>query len=179
MRGTSGESNIANQWKVHFSAIPNSVGSTDNRDQVMNALGTVPGHNDVISVHELRQIVRGLKCKKAVGNDGIPSAVYKFASERLLTIMSIFLSGCMLSGKPSSTLMHVVITPLLKCKSKDPADVNNYRPIVIATALSKALKQVLLSRPARYLWTADSQFGFKRAHGTELAIFVLKQTVDF
>ena len=45
---TSGESNIANLWKDHFSAIANSVGSSDNRDQVMNALRTVPGHNDVI-----------------------------------------------------------------------------------------------------------------------------------
>ena len=27
--------------------------------------------------------------------------------------------------------------------------------------------------------TADSQFGFQRAHGTEMAIFALKQTVDF
>ena len=71
--GASGESNIANLWKDHFSAIANSVGSTDNRDQVMNALGTVPGHNDVINVHELQQIVRRLKSKKAVGNDGIPS----------------------------------------------------------------------------------------------------------
>ena len=93
--------------------------------------------------------------------------------------MSIFLPGCMLSGKLPSTLMHVVIIPLLKCKSKYPADVNNYRPIAIATALSKVLEQVLLSRPARYLWTADCQFGFKRAHGTEMAIFALKQTVYF
>ena len=45
--GTSGESNITNLWKDHFSAIANSVGSTDIRDQVMNALRTVPGHNDV------------------------------------------------------------------------------------------------------------------------------------
>ena len=59
--GTSGESNIANLWKDHFSAIANSVCSADNRDQVVNALGTFPGHNDVINVHELRQIVRGLK----------------------------------------------------------------------------------------------------------------------
>ena len=51
--------------------------------------------------------------------------------------------------------------------------------IAIATALSKVLVQVLLSRLARYLWTADSQFGFKRVHGTEKAIFSLKQTVDF
>ena len=81
MGGTSGESNIGNIWKDHFSAMANSVGSTDNRDQVMNALRTAPGYNDVINVHELRQIVKGLKNNKAVGNDGIPSEVYKFASE--------------------------------------------------------------------------------------------------
>ena len=155
------------------------MGSTDNRDQVMNALRTVPGRNDVINVHALRQIVRGLKNKKAVGNDGIPSEAYKFASERLMTIMSIFLSMCMPTGKLPSTLMHLVIIPLLKCKSKDPADVNTYRPIAIATALSKVLEQVLLSRLARYLWTADSQFDFNRAHWTLMAIFALKQTVDF
>ena len=37
----------------------------------------------------------------------------------------------------------------------------------------------MLSRLPRYLWTADSQFGFKQAHGTEMAIFALQQTVDF
>ena len=93
MGGTSGESNIAIIWKDHFSAIANSVGSTDNRDQVMNVLRTVPGQNDVINVHELGQIVKELKNNKAVGNDGIPSEVYKFASELLLTMMSIFHSG--------------------------------------------------------------------------------------
>ena len=74
---TPGQSNVANLWKDHYSAIANSVGSTDNQDQVMNALGTIPGHNDVINVHELRQIVRGLKNKKAIGNDGIPTEIYK------------------------------------------------------------------------------------------------------
>ena len=80
----------------------------------MNALRTIPGHNDVINVHELRKIVKGLKNNKTVGNDGIPSEVYEFASEQLLTMTSIFLSGCMLSGKLPKTLMHVVIIPLLK-----------------------------------------------------------------
>ena len=59
--GTSRESNIANLWKDNFSAIANSVGSTDNRDQVMNVLGTLPAHNDVINVNELPKIMRGLK----------------------------------------------------------------------------------------------------------------------
>ena len=139
--GTSGRAILQTNGKItsDHTYIANSVGSTDNRDQVMNALGTVPGHNDVINVHELWQIESGLKNKKNVGNDGIPSEVCKFASERLLTLMSILLSGCMLTGKLPSTIMHVVIIPLLKCKSKDPADANNYRPIAIATALSKVL----------------------------------------
>ena len=60
----------------------------------------------------------------------------------------------MLTGKLPSTLMHVVIIPLLKCKPNDGGDVNNYRPIAISTAPSKVLEQDLLSRLTRYLWTA-------------------------
>ena len=56
---------------------------------------------------------------------------------------------------------------------------HNCRPIPIAKSLTKVLDQVLLLRLAMYLWTADSQFGFKKAHGTEMAIFALKQPVDF
>ena len=75
-------------------------------------MGTVSGHSDVINGHERRQIVKGLKQNEAVGNDGILSEVHKFASEGLLTMMSIFLFSCMLTGKLQSTLMHAVIIPL-------------------------------------------------------------------
>ena len=82
--------------------------------------------------------MKGLKNNKAAGNDRIPSEFYSI--QRLLTMMSIILSGCMLTGKLPSTLMHVVINiPLLECKLKDAADVNNYKKIAIATALSKVL----------------------------------------
>ena len=146
--GTSGESNIANLWKdfcwLHWQ--PRSG---------HECIADCPRQLWYYSVHELRQFVRGLKNNEAVGNDGIPSEVYTFASERLLTMMSTFFSGCMLTSNLPSTLMHVVIIHLLKCKSKDQGDVNNFRPIAIATALSRVLKQVLLSWLARYLWTAD------------------------
>ena len=46
----------------------------------MNAVRTLQGHNNAVNVHELRMIVRELKNNKAVGNDGIPSEVYQFAS---------------------------------------------------------------------------------------------------
>ena len=86
-----------------------------------------------------------LKNNTVIGNYGIISEVYNFTSERLQTMMSMFLSGCMLTGNLQSTPMHVVTIVLLKCKSKDPVDANNYWPIAFATTLSKVLDQVLLS----------------------------------
>ena len=46
---------VENHYNVYSIAI---------RDQVMNALGTVPCHNDIINLNELRLIVRGLKIKR-------------------------------------------------------------------------------------------------------------------
>ena len=40
--GTSRESNIANLWKINFSTIANSVGSTDNRDVSNVHYGSTP-----------------------------------------------------------------------------------------------------------------------------------------
>ena len=95
-----------------------------------------------ISTEKVREAVNKLRSGEAPGLDGIPVE---------WTMMPIFLSGCMLSGKVLNTFIHGVIIPLLKCKSNNPADFNNYRPSTIATALSKVLEQVLLLRLARYL----------------------------
>ena len=55
--------------EISFSCNSKFSGSIANRDQVMNALRSVPCHNDVINVHEPWKIVRELKNKKVVGND--------------------------------------------------------------------------------------------------------------
>ena len=101
----------------------------------------------------------------------------KFTSERQLTMMSIFLLGCMLTVKPpSSSLMHVVIIPLLKCKSKDPADVATTGQLQLPQLSPRYLSRSYCRDSPGTCVTSDSQFGFKRAHGTEMAIFALKQT---
>ena len=177
--GVTGEENIANLWAQHFESIANSVITDDNRQSVNDALQQADAARHGITVVELRNAVKGIKNNKAVGNDGIPAEVYKYASNKLLVVLSILLSACLIRGELPQNLMHVVIIPLLKCKSKDPSAVDNYRPIAIATALSKVLEQILLRRLEGYLGTADSQFGFKSSHGTEMAIFSLKQTVAY
>ena len=98
-----------------------------------------------------------------------------------LKSISLHLSDCWPWGQYSFPVVCFLESysdhTLLKCESKDPADVNNYWPIAIATALANVLEQVLLSRQTRYLLTADRKFGFSNHVGQ--AIFALKQTVDF
>ncbi|KAG0716019.1 hypothetical protein GWK47_010600 [Chionoecetes opilio] len=68
----------------------------------------------------------------------------------------------------TSQVLAVLIVPLLKSKVKDPANSGNYRPIAIATALSKVLEKVVLHRLEAYLYTLDNQFSYKKGLGTEI-----------
>jgi len=44
--------------------------------------------------------------------------------------------------------------------------------------ISKVLEHCILDRYARYLWTSDNQFGFKKEHGCSHAIYTLRCAVD-
>ena len=55
----------------------------------------------------------------------------------------------------------------------------NYRPIAIATAISKIFELVILSKCENYIQSCDNQFGFKKKHSTDLCIFVLKDVLNY
>jgi hypothetical protein len=75
--------------------------------------------------------------------------------------------------------MKSIIIPLVKCKSGDLADVNNYRAIAVSTALSKLLENVLASFVQSANDVDASQFGFTAGHSTNLCTSVFKHTVDY
>ena len=76
-------------------------------------------------------------------------------------------------------LMTVMIVPILKKKGLDPKNKDNYRPIALATLLSKVLEKLILVNTIKCLTTTDNQFGFKRRSGCEQCIFTLKQVIDW
>ena len=51
--------------------------------------------------------------------------------------------------------------------------------LVIATIISKLYEHYILSCISPLLATTDNQFGFKLKHGTDMCIFLLKQTVSY
>ena len=117
-----------------FQCNTNSVVSTDNRDQVMNALRTVSWNNDVINVHELGQIVRGLYNKKAAGIDGISSEVPPEGAQRHVHLVNVHMGGghCTLTrpflilnsfpNHPSPYDISVYLSPLVQWPIVSPVE---------------------------------------------------------
>ena len=71
--------------------------------------------------------------------------------------------------------MTTIIAPIIKNKSGDLPDNNNYRPIALATVASKLFESLILSRATPFLITCDNQFELKKHHSTEMLIFLLKE----
>ena len=56
---------------------------------------------------------------------------------------------------------------------------NNYRPIALATILSKLFKSVIFLKCEMFLDTCPYQFGFKKGHNTDKCIYVLKELFKY
>jgi len=69
----------------------------------------------------------------------------------------------------NTTLVHI-------CKNKNGniSDASNYRPVAVATVVSKLFEHFVLTSISPFLGTADNQFGFKAGHSTDQRTFLLK-----
>ena len=55
---------------------------------------------------------------------------------------------------------------------------DNDRPVALASVISKLVEVIMLDRIDMYMNTNPNQFGFKRKHGTDQCIYVLKEIID-
>ena len=75
-------------------------------------------------------------------------------------------------------LIQTTIVSIIKNKCGNISSSNNYRPIALATIISKLLESILLMKCEEYLCTSANQFRFKKAHGTELCIYTLREYIE-
>ena len=69
--------------------------------------------------------------------------------------------------------------PIVKDRQGDKSDLNNYRGITIAPIISKMFEHALRIIFHSFLSTSSYQFGFKRKSSTSLAIYHLKETINY
>ena len=76
-------------------------------------------------------------------------------------------------------MIETTIVPIVKNKCGNITDSNNYRPIALATIVSKLFESVLLMKCEQYLITSANQFGFKTGHSTDLCIYALEEFIEY
>ena len=76
------------------------------------------------------------------------------------------------------SMLAVVLVPIIKDKTGRIDRIDNYRPIALASVVSKVVERILLDRISYFLETWPNQFGFKPNLGTDTCIYVLKEMVD-
>ena len=118
-----------------------------------------------------------LECNKDCGIDLITAEHLKNASQRLCPLLAMCFTGFMIHGVLPDSLTSVLLVPVIKDKVGKLNCMDNYRPIALASILSKVLERILLTRIETFILTMDNQFGFKRNHSTDMCIHALKEIV--
>ena len=81
-------------------------------------------------------------------------------------------------GTLPDSMLAVTLVPVIKDKTGKVGSIDNYRPIALASVISKVLEKIILERLTPYFNTAHNQFGFKPKHSTDLCIYALKDVID-
>ena len=175
-----GDDKIAELWRSRYDGILNSIDDHKYKESYeMRSNGYELDAFDIVSVEEVGNIVKSLASNKSVGLDRIPNEFYRFAPNSILVWLTVFFNSFISHGYLPNSITSVSIVPLLKCKLKDSSQSDNYRPIAIATAISKVFENILLNRMVDYLETSNNQFGFKAGHSTDLCIYAIKEVIGY
>ena len=125
----------------------------------------------------MKDAIRKLDCGKACGDDAISAEHLKYASNRILPLLSMCFTSCFVHGWLPAKMISVILVPIIKDKTGKINCSSNYRPIALSSILSKVLETIIFNKLQYYLVTCDNQFGFKPKHGTDMCIYVLKEII--
>ena len=171
----TGKQEVADMWKDHFKNLLNCV-KGKNSNSLIKDCEYDP--NSKISSGEIEDAINKLVGGKSCGLDGIYAEHLKYASNNYRTSIAKCLTSFLVHGFLPESLMSVILVPIIKDKSGKINSKDNYRPIAIASIMSKLLEIVLLERLTNQLATTSHQFGFKSGHSTDACIYVLKEAMN-
>ena len=72
------------------------------------------------------------------------------------------ITGFFVHGFLPDAMLSVLIVPVIKDKAGNINSKDNYRPIALASIISKIIETIMLIRMETYLLTHANQFGFKK-----------------
>ena len=162
IEGVSGGENITELWRQHYAALFNWVRSKP------YSTGNIEEEVVHTSPYEISQAIRQLADSKACGLDNMTAEHLKLTSPRVAVLLSVCLTGLVTHGILPDAMLTVILVPVIKDKAGKVGSMDNYRPIALASILSKVLEIVIIDRVEDLICTTDNQFGFKGKHSRKV-----------
>ena len=128
-----------------------------------------------ITSSDISSVAWMLQAGKSNG-DGVFTEHLLFASSALISPLVDFFSSLVRHGFIPRCLRDCVLIPVPK-KNNDVSCSSNYRPIVLASSLSKLLEYLILIHYSAFLYTSPLQFGFKPGSSTALCTGLVKNVI--
>ena len=110
----------------------------------------------------LTSLLQKLPLNKAPGPDCISAEHLLYADQSLRFFLSELFKMCIVRGYMPNSCLNTTIVPICKNKNGNMSDTSNYRPVAVATVVSKLLEHFILSSISPFLGTTGNQFGFWR-----------------
>ena len=129
-----------------------------------------------ISSVTLKELISRLSVGE--GHDGLHALFLRKVSDRLLSILSSFMTACYSHCCTPVEVLHGDINPTLKDPKGNVTESSNYRPVMQSSCLLKLFEMHILDVLNEKLFFNCRQFGFKKETSTTDACFILKETVN-
>ena len=174
-----GEKDICDMWQAHYRSLLNSVETSKSKEFVKQELKSITDSSIAFSPVDIFNALKNTKTGKACGVDGLAAEHFIYAYKIIHVYLSLLFNCFISHGYLPRDFMKTAIVPIIKNKTGDSSDKNNYRPIALVTACSKIFEICLLEVLEQYLHTHDHQFGFKKQHSTDMCIFTVKSVIKY
>ena len=132
----------------------------------------------LVSVDEIFKVIGNLKSNKS-DESGVSSEHLKFAMPVIAESLASFFTAILRHGYNimPKCLRDCVLIPIPK-SGRLASSSENYRPIALASSLSKLLEHLILSKYSSFLYSHSLQFGFKSGFSTTICTGLVKNVIS-
>ena len=126
-----GDTDICKMWQDHYQSLLNNVKSLEHKTSVTSTLSSIENESIEIRPLDIVNALKSVNKSKACGVDVLAAEHFIYADERIHVILFILFNCFISHGYLPSEFMKTAIVPIIKNKTDDTSDKNNYCPIAL------------------------------------------------
>ena len=136
-----GKEEISNMCQIHYQSHFNSVDAIQLKARVKLETANILNTGKILfTPNDISNVFKLLKLGKACGVDGVSAKHLLYALNVLRVLLCLLFMSFITHGYLPPDFMKTALFSIIKNKTGDTSDKNNYRPIALVTAASKILK---------------------------------------